>query len=142
MSNNGRNPMLWDCSKSGCFNQKRRPKIEVFAECLPGKIAFSDVDAITEVNGRALVIEWKGAPTALSIGQSLMWKRFTKTCDFTVLCIAGDAETMDISHIRWCYGGVWDSHWQTADMQHVKDMISEWGAEAMKSSPRAHGVVG
>ena len=142
MSEHGRNPMLWDCSKRGCFNEKRRPKIEVFAECLPGKIAFSDVDGITEFNGRALVIEWKGNPTALPLGQCLMWKRLTKTGDITVLCIAGDAETMDISHVRWCYEGVWDSHWQTADMQHVKDMISEWVTEVKSSTQRAHSIVG
>ena len=134
MIKNGYNPMLWDCSKRGCFNQKRRPKIEVFAECLPGNIAFSDVDGITEINGRALVIEWKGEPTALRRGQSLMWERLTKTGDITVMCIAGDAESMDIDHVEWCYKGVWDPDWQTTDIQRVKDMISQWVAEVASNA--------
>jgi hypothetical protein len=121
--------MAWDCTQRGCFNKKRRPKIEQFAECLPGKIAFSDVDAITEIQGRALVLEWKADPSAIPLGQSLMWRRLTKTGDITVLCIAGDAENMDISHVRWCYKGTWDSAWQSADMQRVKDMIRAWVAE-------------
>ena len=42
---NGYNPMKWDCGTRGCFNAIRRPKIEVFAEVLPGRIAMSDIDA-------------------------------------------------------------------------------------------------
>ena len=33
----GYNPLRWDCERQGCFNLKRRPKIEVFADCFPGR---------------------------------------------------------------------------------------------------------
>jgi metallo-beta-lactamase family protein len=56
---NGFNPMRWDCAEQGCFNHKKRPKIELFADCLPGRIAFSDIDAIAEINGNLLLLEWK-----------------------------------------------------------------------------------
>ena len=46
MAENGYNPLRWDCQKQGCFNKKKRPKIEEFAECLPGKISFGDIDGI------------------------------------------------------------------------------------------------
>ena len=42
---NGANPLRWDCAKRGCFNEKKRPKIEVFAECFPGRISFGKIIA-------------------------------------------------------------------------------------------------
>ena len=128
MSSNGFNPMRWDCEKQGCFNKKRRPKIEQFAECLPGKIAFSDVDGIAEVNGRALVLEWKAQPTDIPTGQRIMWQRLTKTGILSVLCIAGDAETMDVTDTRYCHLGAWDKAWKTDNIQGVKDSIKRWVA--------------
>jgi len=56
ISANGYNPLRWDCQKRGCFNLKRRPKIEIFAECFPGRINFGDVDGIVEINGNALLL--------------------------------------------------------------------------------------
>ena len=49
--------MRWDCSASGCFNVKRRPKVEQFADALPGRVSFGDVDGIVEINGWFLMIE-------------------------------------------------------------------------------------
>jgi len=59
MANNGHNPMRWDCQKQGCFNKKKRPRIEMFAECLPGKIAVGDVDGLVEIKGNFLFLEFK-----------------------------------------------------------------------------------
>lgn len=59
MSDNGYNPMQWNCERQGCFNVKKRPKIEMFADCLPRKISFSDIDGIVEINGNLLLLEWK-----------------------------------------------------------------------------------
>ena len=47
----GSNPMRWDCTSRGCFNQLRRPKIERFAACFPGRIAMSDIDATIHGGG-------------------------------------------------------------------------------------------
>ena len=43
---NGFNPLRWDCATRGCFNQKCRPKIELFAGCFPDRMSFGDVDAM------------------------------------------------------------------------------------------------
>ena len=61
---NGYNPLRWDCLRRGCFNLKRRPKIEVFADCFPGRINFGDVDGIVEISGNALLLDGKAKRTS------------------------------------------------------------------------------
>ena len=74
MPNNpaGFNPLRWDCDHQGCFNKLKRPKIEVFADCFPGRINFGDVDGIVEINGYLLILEWKPERIELSRGQGIM----------------------------------------------------------------------
>ena len=64
----GFNPMRWDCDTDGCFNVKRRPKIEMFADCFPRRINFGDVDGLVEIGGRFCLLEWKGQGGALRRG--------------------------------------------------------------------------
>ena len=52
----GYNPMRYDCSASGCYNQALRPRIETFSECFPRQIAMTDVDAMVEMNNHFLMI--------------------------------------------------------------------------------------
>lgn len=33
----GYNELRYNCETQGCFNIKKRPKIEIFAECFPRK---------------------------------------------------------------------------------------------------------
>lgn len=47
----GYNPLCGDCARHGCFSLKRRPKIELFADCFPGRISFGAVDGIVEIGG-------------------------------------------------------------------------------------------
>jgi hypothetical protein len=125
MSALGYNPLRWDCDKNGCFNVKRRPKIETFAECFPRKCNFGDVDGIVEIEGRGLVLEWKGEPMALPVGQSIMWKRLTKDRTITLLCVAGDPQTMDVTHRAMICSGTWRD-WKPSSLSDLKASIREW----------------
>lgn len=127
----GRNPMRYNCDASGCFNLKHRPKIEEFAECLPGRIAFSDIDAITEVNGHFLLQEWKSHPGELPIGQRIMFERLTGSSRgrFTVLVVVGDAETMSVRFAATIYAGR-NYGLQDSNLDDVKDRIRRWAAWA------------
>lgn len=129
---NGANPMRWDCSRRGCFNIKKRPKIELLADCLPGRIAFGDVDAIVEVCGNFLLLEWKDH-TQLGTGQRLLFERLTLLCPATVLIVEGDAEAMTVSSIRRVWRGVISSA-EPADLEGLRDRIRVW-AEAAMANP-------
>lgn len=127
----GRNPLRWDCQEQGCFNLKRRPKIEVFAECLPGKIAFSDIDAISEVNGFFLLLEWKSYRGDLPIGQRIMFERMTSSARFTVLVVVGDAETMGVECAAIIYAGR-NRGFHSSSLEDVKEHIRRWGMWAKR----------
>ncbi|MBC7353259.1 MAG: hypothetical protein H5U08_12930 [Thermogutta sp.] len=137
---NGANPLRWDCTKQGCFNQKKRPKIELFADCLPGRIAFTDIDAITEINGHLLVLEWKDH-TELPKGQRILFERLTLGCPATVLVIEGDAEQMSVVSIRMVWRGViWPP--EPADLDRLRREIQAWArwaavTPALSRTPRA-----
>jgi hypothetical protein len=90
----GYNPLRWDCASQGCFNLRRRPKIEIFADCFPGRISFGDVDGIVEVGGNALLLEWKSEERQLPSGQRLLYQRLTRNGPVSVMIVIGDAETM------------------------------------------------
>lgn len=126
MSDNGYNPLGWDCSTSGCFNVKKRPKIEQFHDCLPGRISFGDVDGIVEINGYVLMLEFKPAPDTLQMGQKIMYERLSTSPQFSVLCLAGDAETMEITH-----GLVYDhAHrtpkWRPCSISQARKFVQQW----------------
>lgn len=122
---NGYNPLRWDCEKKGCFNIKRRPKIEVFAECFPGNINFGDVDGIVEINGRALILEWKTDTEDPTRGQHIMYTRLTRGQMISVMLIVGNAETMEVTH-RDTYIDGKKSPLEKASLESVKADITRW----------------
>ena len=133
----GTNPMRWDCARQGCFNIKKRPKIELLADCLPGRIAFGDVDAIVEVCGNFLLLEWKDHPQ-LGMGQRLLFERLTLLCPATALIVEGDAEAMTVSSIRPVRGGVlWPT--EPTDLEGLRQHIRAWTEQALTNPAlRAH----
>jgi len=132
LSDNGYNPMGWDCNKKGCFNKKRRPKIEVFSECFPGRINFGDVDGIVEINGSALMLEWKTSISgSLPKGQQIMYERLTKSGVVSVIVVVGDAETMECSKYCLFFNGS-HSRWFSADLNGIKEKIKAWALWARK----------
>jgi hypothetical protein len=132
LSNNGFNPMLWNCDRQGCFNLKKRPKIELFADCLPGRIAFSDIDAVTEINGNLLFLEWK-EHQRICTGQKILFERLTRLCPATVLIIEGDAELMTVESIRTAWKGKISSP-QPADINQLRREIAAWKDWALANS--------
>lgn len=136
MTVSGFNPMRWDCGKDGCFNAKRRPKIEVFAECFPRRINFGDVDGLVELNGRFCLLEWKGEGGSLRQGQRLSFTAFTaELLGNLVLVVSGDAETMNVSGYSCFWGGRQYPH-VTADLDALKARIRRW-AEWTEHARRA-----
>ena len=136
MSNdNGHNPMRWDCETQGCFNLHKRPKIELFADCLPGRIAFTDVDGITEINGNLLVLEWKDH-RRIPTGQRLLYTRWTANGPVTVLVVVGDARCMTVEEVACVYDGV-IGPWCEMDVAGLRDEIREWAEWAVAHPARA-----
>lgn len=131
---NGFNPLRWKCETRGCFNELQRPKIEIFAADLPGRIAFSDVDAVTEVAGNALCLEWKSDVMPIPTGQRIMWERLTRTKMLSVLCVVGDAGTMEVSHTARFFAGSWFG-WRQDSTEGLHKAIQDWAAWA-QANPR------
>jgi len=125
MSNDGHNPMRWNCETKGCFNKRKRPKIEVFHKNFPGKINFSDVDGIVEISGNALMLEWKDKDVPIPTGQAIMYERLSKHGPITVMCVAGDAETMEVYQYGIFHKGKFTG-WKDADMELIQDKIRKW----------------
>ena len=125
----GANPLRWDCARQGCFNLHKRPKIELFADCLPGRLAFSDVDAIAEVNGNFLVLEWK-EHRRVPTGQRLLYERWTAAGPTTVLLIVGDAREMTVDEVACVHGGIIGA-WRDADLDGLRSDIRAWADWAL-----------
>jgi hypothetical protein len=124
------NPMRWKCAELGCYNEVARPKIEVFADCFPGRICMGDIDGLVEINGRFLLLEWKSEPKDIPTGQRITYDMLVKVPGrmWTVLCIAGDAKSMDVTHAMVYGKGV---HWQPADLHRCKQFMSNWSQWAI-----------
>lgn len=134
----GYNPMRHDCERDGCFNRTRRPKLEIFAECFPGRINFGDVDGRVEINWRFLELEWKESPRQLPTGQRIALERLTATCPVSVLVVAGDAETMAVTHYGVFHNGTFRA-WVPGDIEDVKGKCRSWAAWAQREWNGAHG---
>ena len=127
----GFNPMRWDCEKRGCFNVKRRPKIEHFHDIFPGKINFGDVDGIVEINSKGLMLEWKCDNIDLPKGQQIMYTRLTKDERLTVIILCGNAETMEISHLGYFFAGKYSCPSQSTT-KRAREWIASWVEYAKK----------
>lgn len=127
----GYNPMRWDCREHGCFNYLKRPKIELFAECFPGNIGLSDIDGIVEIAGQGLMVEWKPAAITMIGGQHLMFTRLSKH-GLTVFVIAGNAKTMDVTHLAYYFQGRWYP-WKPHTLADIKDRMRRWCRHAQES---------
>lgn len=133
MSDNGFNPMRHDCQKSGCYNTKHRPKIELFADCFDGKIAMSDVDAAVEVAGNFLFLEWKSHDGDIPTGQRIFFERMTQDdIRFQAMVVHGDAETMDVHNVAFASMGEISS-FSPCDMETLHSIIRGWSNWAKKN---------
>lgn len=122
---NGFNPMRWDCERRGCFNTQRRPKIEIFSDLFPGAINFGDVDAIVEINGYALVLEWKSDRNDPTRAQHIMWSRLTASSPITVMLVVGDAEIMAVEAVGNFFDGIYKTP-ESCNLDEMRDQIASW----------------
>lgn len=125
MTVSGFNPMRWRCETDGCFNEKRRPKIEAFADCFPRRINFGDVDGLVELSGAFCLLEWKGEGGSVKRGQTITYTAWTRTIGNIVFVIEGNAETMIVRRYCVFWAGKQRS-WMDADLDAVKIRIREW----------------
>ena len=125
--NNGFNPMRWNCKEDGCYNIHQRPKIEVFADCFPGLINFGDIDQqIVEINGRALITEYKHPKAIFPTGQRIMYERLSKTWVIYVATLTiTDAIKMDVSAMGWYIGGKFNG-WKAMDLDGAREKFRRW----------------
>jgi hypothetical protein len=130
-SGNGFNPMRYDCESQGCFNKKRRPKIELFTEDLPEKIAFTDIDAVCEINGHQLWLEYKSFEGEINRGQHLLFSRQTnyQNKHHMVLVVVADAETMVTESVKTYYCGD-VSKFEKCSLIQLKAIIKKWADKA------------
>jgi hypothetical protein len=123
---NNYNPIYHDCEKKGCWNEKYRPNIEYFYHALPRKLTMSDIDAVAEVNGHLLFMEWKSFKGDLPVGQRIMFQRLTEASDkITVVVVHGDCETMSVENIMGIHGGKF-SEWKPCDLEELFDRVKRW----------------
>lgn len=130
MTGGGYNPLRWKCDERGCFNKKKRPKIEVFHDCFPGRVNFGDVDGIVELNGQFLWLEWKEPGAPLPTAQRIMYERAPP--QFTVLIIWGDAETMVVQGCAVYREGKCIKT-GPADLDRVRKLITAWRVKIARS---------
>lgn len=122
-----RNPMRWNCQGRGCFNVKRRPKIEEFAECFPGKIAMGDIDGGVEFRGRLLMLEWKSERDDAADGQDIMFRNISRYGAVEVLVAVGNAETMEVTAVgRYAHGEF--SGMAPGNLDDLKQLMRDWVA--------------
>ena len=132
-----RGKLRWNCTESGCFNQLRRPKIEQFADCFPGRIALGDVDGICQIGECFFLLEWKTQGRNILTGQRILYERLSAK-GFWVLIVNGNAETMEVQ----AYCEFWNGkqlQWRAANFNDVHSRIKKWAdwAEGLKKSSKA-----
>jgi hypothetical protein len=139
--NEGR--MRFKCSgqPQRCYLREKVLKFKVFARCFdsPGpdgqpidtKRSFSDVDAITEIRGRGLLLEWKSFPLDIDDedwqGQVIMFKNLTLASKggLTVFAVAGNAEDMSVTHRGTFSLGHWCG-WKPSSLEDLQVVIKQW----------------
>ena len=116
--------LRYNCEAQGCFNKKKRPKIEVFDDCFPGRIAFGDVDAVVEMGGNFIFLEWKDANVPITTGQKIMHNKMIERGD-AILVLNGDAETMVVVDGYIMFG---EKKYPVRDLDAAKKALKWWVA--------------
>lgn len=128
----GFNPLRWKCAENGCFNEKKRAKIEIFAECFPGRIAMTDIDATVEINGKFLFLEFKdGESFAVPTGQRIYFERLTSLSKaITVIIVHIDIQTMATRAIKVIRKGK-VGEWEVTTTEALRQRIRTWSERAL-----------
>jgi hypothetical protein len=136
----GYNPMRWCCQEKGCFNDLLRPKLEIFADCFPGKRTLGDIDGWCSIDnnwnnvaGHDILLEWKSKVCDIPLGQELSYRRLSRYKDFTIFVVAGQAKTMRVEAVQIYYSTLYKNGirtWFKTDITDLKKRIRDWVAWA------------
>jgi hypothetical protein len=133
MTNKG---MRWNCAVSGCFNEKLRPRLEVFRECFP-RGCFGDVDGLIELNGCFALLEWKSAGGVVKLAQLRSYLAFTKQSNGnTVFLVGGVASSIRVRDFSIIWRGKLFPR-QPATLNELKARIRAWAEWAETRSAAA-----
>lgn len=108
----GWNPIRWNCAEGGCFNIRKRHKIEQFVECFAGKNAPGDIDFMIERNGKFVIVKFSHEmvidKTSPNEGQFIALKRLSVVLgdNVWILFICADPVTMECTEWAWLRNGV------------------------------------
>ena len=115
----------WDCEELGCYREKCSPKLTVFEDCFPRKIAMGDIDGCVEIRGKFLFFEWKSKGGSLLRSQEIMFDVLVKKSpDFTVFIVDGDSRTMEVNRFE-----IWNGNTRKkveGDLSQLKKSIEDW----------------
>lgn len=121
--------MRYNCGANAenCFNRKKRLKFAALDVAMPRKIAFTDIDGFSELNGYCCFIEWKEPGAPLGYAQEKAFTNLTRLSPkIVVFVVAGDAEHMSVQSWKVIYEGAVDAE-QYGDIDAFRDLLSSWG---------------
>ena len=118
----------YDCTKSGCFNVTRRPKLEVFFPCFPGRIGFGDIDGLVELERNLCFLEWKSPGAKLKLGQQKLYLNATAMDgDHVAFLVEGTADDMHVVRYKVFWKGQ-EGEWVSGTLADVQQRIWNWSA--------------
>ena len=125
----------WSCDRDGCWNDKFRLRFDDMGmnAALPGSRCFTDVDALTNVDGSFLLQEWKdwAEPGPLSVGQDLLYRALTRTCpNIQVLAVLGSTQAGSCHHVSRYEGGR-QTKWKPYTLDQLNEWTRRWGLRAV-----------
>lgn len=131
---NGHNPLRYHCwERDACYVEHMKARIEMFAECFPGKIAFTDIDYRVEINRHFLEMEFKRPGEILRTGQRIAFQGLTALLPKSYLVLIVEAEPR--ADIVYNYVAIRNgvvSERRSCDLDGLKQRVSEWAAWAQK----------
>ena len=136
------NPMRWKCGEivegtgQGCFNLKKRPKIEVFHDCFKRGINFGDVDGVVERNGCLLFLEFKPAKGIVPRGQQMLHDALVSIPRVCLMIVVCDAETMAVTHFTIRRSDIPTPFEVPANLDQLKEEVRRWYEWADAQPPR------
>lgn len=128
----GFNPLKWDCHGQGCWKHHASPKIEIFCNCFPRKINFTDIDGFVEIAGHFCILEWKTNSGKMGMGQKLCFKRFTERppgyegyWGNIVFVVHGNPITMEVKGFLTYWEGN-QYQYPQSNLEELKSRIAAW----------------
>lgn len=131
MSKIDRAAIRHNCSTAGCYLERAHPPVHLLANALPRDIRFSDIDAVVEINGEVLFLEWKeGIRAELPLGQRILAQRLTALSPrITYGAVFWEEHSTDVRAMTVARGGHFGAT-EEYDIERLNERIASWAARA------------